>query len=57
MFFCYSLKLFVELNLGLTYFLLHSALHDYESALKLDSQSRDLQKDVEKIKRIIQGSK
>ncbi|XP_074632402.1 dynein axonemal assembly factor 4-like isoform X1 [Acropora palmata] len=33
------------------------ALHDYESALKLDSQSRDLQKDVEKIKRIIQGSK
>jgi len=33
------------------------ALHDYESALKLDSQNRDLQKDVEKIKRIIQGSK
>lgn len=57
MLFCYSLKLFVELNLGLTYFLLHSALHDYESALKLDSQNRDLQTDVEKIKRIIQGSK
>ena len=57
MFFCYSLKLFLELNLGLTYFLLHSALHDYESALKLDSQNIDLQKDVEKIKRIIQGAK
>lgn len=57
MLFCYSLKLFVELNLGLTYFLLNSALHDYESALKLDSQNRDLQTDVEKIKRIIQGSK